>query len=80
MNTRKMCYCLNTSERYYCLNANETKREMCYWLTAYEICYYLNTSYIFLSNEINLFKPALKRFLLVHSFYSVEEYLDYRYN
>ena len=33
-----------------------------------------------LSNEINLFKPALKRVLLLHSFYSVEEYLDYSYN
>ena len=33
-----------------------------------------------ISNKINLFKPALKRFLLLHSFYSVEEYLDYRYN
>ena len=32
------------------------------------------------SNEINLFKPALKRFLFLHSFYSVEEYFDYRYN
>ena len=33
-----------------------------------------------LSNEIILFKPTLKIFLLLHSFYSVEEYLDYRYN
>jgi len=33
-----------------------------------------------LSNEIILFKPALKRFLFLHSFYSVEEYFDYRYN
>ena len=33
-----------------------------------------------LSSEINLFKPALKRFILLHLFYSVEEYLDYRYN
>jgi len=33
-----------------------------------------------LSNGINLFKPALKRFLFLHSFYSVEEYFDYRYN
>jgi len=28
-----------------------------------------------LSNEIKLFKPALKRFLNLYSFYSVEEYL-----
>jgi hypothetical protein len=33
-----------------------------------------------LSNEINLFKPALKRFLFLHLFYSVEEYFSYRYN
>jgi len=32
-----------------------------------------------LSKEIKLFKPALKRFLLTHSFYSVEEYIDYGY-
>ena len=34
----------------------------------------------YLSKEIKLFKPALKRFLSSHSFYSVEEYLDYRHN
>jgi hypothetical protein len=33
-----------------------------------------------LSNEIKLFKPALKRFLNLHSFYSVEEYFEYSYN
>ena len=33
-----------------------------------------------LSNEIKLFKPALKRFLSLHSFYSVEEYLEYSFN
>ena len=33
-----------------------------------------------LSNEIKLFKPALKRFLNTHSFYSVDEYLKYSYN
>ena len=33
-----------------------------------------------LSKEIKLFKPALKRFLSTHSFYSVEEYLEYRHN
>jgi len=33
-----------------------------------------------LSNEIKLFKPALKRFLNLHSFYSVEEYFVWRYN
>ena len=27
-----------------------------------------------LSNKINIFKPALKRFLNLNSFYSVEEY------
>jgi hypothetical protein len=32
------------------------------------------------SNDIKLFKPALKRFLNTHSFYSVEEYLEYSYN
>jgi len=31
------------------------------------------------SKEIKLFKPALKRFLLLHSF-SVEEYFEYRHN
>jgi hypothetical protein len=30
-----------------------------------------------LSNEIELFKTALKRFLLLHSFYSIEEYFNY---
>jgi hypothetical protein len=30
-----------------------------------------------LSNEIELFKPALKRFLLLQSFYSLEEYFNY---
>jgi hypothetical protein len=33
-----------------------------------------------LSNEIKLFKPALKRFLNTHSFYSVDEYLEHSYN
>jgi hypothetical protein len=33
-----------------------------------------------ISKEIKIFKPALKRFLLSHSFYTVEEYLDYRHN
>ena len=33
-----------------------------------------------LSKEIKLFKPALKRFLITHLFYSVEEYLEYRHN
>jgi len=33
-----------------------------------------------LSKEIKLFKTALKRFLFLHSFYSVEEYLGYRHN
>ena len=30
--------------------------------------------------KINLFKPALKMFLNLHSFYSVELYLEYSYN
>jgi hypothetical protein len=33
-----------------------------------------------LSNEIKSFKPALKRFLNLHSFYSVEEYFKHTYN
>jgi hypothetical protein len=33
-----------------------------------------------LSNEIKLFKPTLKRFLNLHTFYSVEEYFEYNYN
>jgi len=33
-----------------------------------------------LSNGIKLFKPALKRFLLLHSFYSIEEYFNYNNN
>ena len=33
-----------------------------------------------LSNKIKLFKRALKRFLNLHSFYSVEEYLEYSFN
>jgi len=33
-----------------------------------------------LSNETKLLKPALKRFLNLHSFYSVEEYLEYSFN
>jgi hypothetical protein len=32
-----------------------------------------------LSHEIKSFKPALKRFLNLHSFYSVEEYFKYSY-
>jgi hypothetical protein len=31
------------------------------------------------TNEITLFKPALKRFLILHTFYSVEEYFEYSY-
>jgi len=30
-----------------------------------------------LSNEIKLFKHVLKRFLLLHSFYSIEKYFNY---
>src|SRR5215475_7581312 len=30
-----------------------------------------------LAKDLKLFKPALKRFLSSHSFYSVDEYLDY---
>jgi hypothetical protein len=30
-----------------------------------------------LSNETELFKPALKIFLPLHSFYSIEEYFNY---
>jgi len=33
-----------------------------------------------LSKEIKLFKPALKRLLSKHSFYSEEEYLEYGHN
>jgi len=33
-----------------------------------------------LSNEIKLFKPALKRFFDTSSFYSVDEYLEHSYN
>ena len=33
-----------------------------------------------LSKEIKLFKSALKRFLNLHSFNSVEEYFEYSYN
>jgi hypothetical protein len=33
-----------------------------------------------LSNEIKSFKPALKRFLNLHSFYSEEEYFKHSYN
>jgi hypothetical protein len=29
-----------------------------------------------LSNKIELFKPALKKYLLLQSFYSLEEYFD----
>ena len=32
------------------------------------------------ANEIKLFKPALERFLNLHSFYTVEEYFEYSYN
>ena len=32
------------------------------------------------SNEIKVFKPALKRFLNLHSFYSGEGYLEYSFN
>jgi len=33
-----------------------------------------------ISNEIKLFKTTLKMFLSLHSFYSVEEYLEYSFN
>jgi len=33
-----------------------------------------------LSSEIKLFKPVLKRFLNLHSFYAVEEYSEYSFN
>ena len=33
-----------------------------------------------LTNKIKLFKPALKSFRNLHSFYSVEEYLNYSFN
>jgi len=33
-----------------------------------------------LSKEIKLFKPALKMFLNLHSFYSVEEYFENKYD
>jgi len=33
-----------------------------------------------LTNAIKLFKPALKRFLKLHSFYTVEEYFEFSYN
>jgi hypothetical protein len=33
-----------------------------------------------LSNEIKLFKPALKRFLNTHSFYWVDDYLEHSYS
>jgi hypothetical protein len=33
-----------------------------------------------LSNEIKLFKLVLKKFLILHSFHTVEEYFEYSYN
>ena len=33
-----------------------------------------------LSNEIKLFKPALKRFLHLHPFYTIDEYFSRNYN
>ena len=33
-----------------------------------------------LTIEIKLFKPALKRFLNLHSFYVLEEYFEFGYN
>jgi len=33
-----------------------------------------------LAKDIKLFKPALKRFLCSHSFYSVDKYFAYRHN
>jgi hypothetical protein len=38
---------------------------------------HLPTNIKSLSNEIELFKPALKRFLLLQSFYSLDEYFNY---
>ena len=32
------------------------------------------------TNEIKLFKPALKKFLHLHLFYTVGEYFEYNYN
>jgi len=33
-----------------------------------------------ISSDINLFRPALHRFLLSHSFYSLKEYFDYKHD
>jgi len=33
-----------------------------------------------LTNEIKLFKPSFKRFLNLHSFYTVQDYFEYSYN
>jgi hypothetical protein len=42
-----------------------------------KLFHHLPRSIKILSNEIKLFKPALKRFILLHSFYSIEEYFNY---
>jgi hypothetical protein len=47
--------------------------------TGIKLYYHLPPNIKNLLKEIKLFKPALKRFLLTHLFYSVEEYLDYRH-
>jgi hypothetical protein len=38
---------------------------------------HLPTNIKILSNRIELFKPALKKYLLQQSFYSLEEYFSY---
>jgi hypothetical protein len=44
-----------------------------------KLCNHLPQKIKSLSNEIKLFKPALKKFLTLHSFYSVEEYFEHSY-
>ena len=45
-----------------------------------KLFYHLPPNIKRISSDINLFRPALYRFLLSHSFYSLKEYFDYKHD
>jgi len=71
---------INGGKRTYCTlcKLRVFQKRVCF--TGIKLYNHLPANLKNLSKETKLFKPALKRFLSSHSFYSVEEYLDYRHN